>query len=181
MHANACPNRCACLPPLLSATALRRYVRGIGLNGTLPPDWGSDGGLLKLRQLWIDGNNLSGGCPHSRCPGGMKLVRSNCRSSSWQPVRCMPPSRSLTCFAACCTLTAGTIPAEWTNLPSLEYLFVKPGNPKLCGPLPEGVKFKVRACAYSRCALEVWLLLAKPCLGGQAGHSPASGHSRGSR
>ena len=33
----------------------------MGLNGTLPADWGSDGGLQKLRQLWIDGNNLSGG------------------------------------------------------------------------------------------------------------------------
>ncbi len=47
----------------------------MGLNGTLPPDWGSDGGLLKLRQLWIDGNNLSGGgcrlrlCLHFGCEG----------------------------------------------------------------------------------------------------------------
>ena len=46
--------------------------------------------------------------------------------------------------------TAGTIPAEWAELPSLEYLYVKPGNPKLCGPLPEGMNFKVHACACVR-------------------------------
>lgn len=40
---------------------------------------------------------------------------------------------------------AGTIPAAWTKLTSLEYLYVKPGNLKLCGPLPEGMQFKVRA------------------------------------
>ena len=56
--------QCACLHLCVNE---RRYIRGMGLNGTLPPDWGSDGGLLKLRQLWIDGNNLSGGCTSAAC------------------------------------------------------------------------------------------------------------------
>lgn len=43
------------------------------------------------------------------------------------------------------SLTAGTIPASWLNLPSLEYVFVRPGNMRLCGPTPKGMQFKVRA------------------------------------
>ena len=59
----------------------------------------------------------------------------------------LPLSCSLASLAPCCAPTAGTIPAEWTELPSLEYLYVRPGNLKLCGPLPEGMNFKVHACA----------------------------------
>lgn len=35
-------------------------MRSMGLSGTLPGDWGIDGGLQSLRQLWVDGNDLSG-------------------------------------------------------------------------------------------------------------------------
>lgn len=57
----------------------------------------------KLRQLWIDGNDLS-----------------------------------------------GTIPAEWASFPSLEQLYVRPGNLKLCGPLPPGITFQVGHLAGTR-------------------------------
>ena len=39
---------------------------------------------------------------------------------------------------------AGTIPAEWAHFTNLQHLFVKPGNPLLCGPLPALLPFKVR-------------------------------------
>lgn len=123
----------------------------MGLNGTLPPDWGSDGGLQKLRQLWIDGNNLSGA--HRRVwrgQGPHQVGGVLALGGDFTPQHCVafahegmllrrPAPAPCPAYAA-----AGTIPVEWTRLPSLEYVYVKPGNPKLCGPLPEGINFKVR-------------------------------------
>jgi hypothetical protein len=71
------------------------YLRDLRLNDTLPAAWG--GGLPRLRQLWLDGNDLS-----------------------------------------------GTIPAEWASFPDLEQVYVRPGNERLCGPLPPGIRFKAR-------------------------------------
>ena len=44
---------------------------------------------------------------------------------------------------------AGTIPQEWVYLPRLEQVYVKPGNPRLCGPLPRGMNFKLCDAAGS--------------------------------
>lgn len=38
---------------------------------------------------------------------------------------------------------SGSIPAAWAGLSSLDRLVVRPGNPRLCGPVPAGLPFSV--------------------------------------
>ncbi len=82
-------------------------------------------------------------------------LRGTLRSTTLLTQLCASNTRTGISHAAACAVpwglprpapggTAGTIPAEWLKLPSLEYVYVKPGNLKLCGPLPEGMTFKVR-------------------------------------
>jgi hypothetical protein len=61
------------------------YLRDLRLNDTLPAAWG--GGLPRLRQLWLDGNDLSGEC------AGARVLRSR----SAQPRRScrLPPSAAV--------------------------------------------------------------------------------------
>lgn len=143
------PSRRPQLPPC-------RFLRSIGLNGTLPASWGAPGhGMNKLRELWVDGNDLSGvarrpGCRASKADrrGCSRVVAPpSCQASAAcqasrgtrldAPTHVGPPARLP-------APSAGTIPAEWSALTSLEMLYVKPGNARLCGPLPPNLPFKVR-------------------------------------
>ncbi len=45
----------------------------------------------------------------------------------------------------------GTIPASWASLPSVEHIYVKPGNPRLCGPIPAGLERKLCDASQPDC------------------------------
>lgn len=91
--------------------------------GGIPPGWGLNNSGPHLELVYLRGLGLNGSLPSEwGSGGGLQRLRQ-----LWVDANDL----------------SGTIPASWANLPQLEQLYVKPGNPRLCGPLPPGIKFKV--------------------------------------
>lgn len=100
-------------------------------GGGIPPGWANRNSAPSLEIVKLQSMQLNGTLPSEwGTEGGLQKLRQ-----LWLDGNEL----------------SGTIPASWASLPALEQVYVKPGNPKLCGPLPPGINFKARALRTPRC------------------------------
>ncbi|KAL4421913.1 hypothetical protein ABPG77_005197 [Micractinium sp. CCAP 211/92] len=126
------------------------YVQNNSLTGGLPPSFGAQSGMPKLRFLFAANNPLGGTLPaqwgrNSSFPQ-LKTLDLNA-TRLWGT---LPPEwgeagsfRVLDALRLENNDLSGTIPAQWGGLRSLSRLIIRPGNERLCGPLPPGLPFRL--------------------------------------
>lgn len=64
---------------------------------------------------------------------------------------------------------SGTVPPQWANLSSLSRLTLRPGNAKLCGPLPAGLPFVICTDEDISCLKDRPTLLEGSCAAATGG------------
>lgn len=97
-----------------------------GITGSLPMSWGAENAMFQLKNLQLADNKLTGGLP-----------------DTWASTGAM---RSLKTLDLRNNMMSGTIPDSWASssaLQALEAMWLKPGNPGLCGPIPPQLVNKV--------------------------------------
>lgn len=99
------------------------------IGGTLPPLWfNTSGNFPQLSSLNLANVALSGTLPEMNPAAFPLLDRLQLQNNNLE----------------------GTIPESWKYLVNVQYLFIKPGNDKLClGKLPEGGRFRFQLCDAS--------------------------------
>ncbi|KAI7837019.1 hypothetical protein COHA_009097 [Chlorella ohadii] len=111
------------------------------LTGTLPPEWGNIDAMPALDALRIERNDLSGSIPQV----SMQLFLSPLSATPFGNTR-TAPHRWPWCAARLesCPVDQLCFPKQdWTGFETLSRLVIKPGNPRLCGPAPQGLGFSL--------------------------------------
>ncbi|KAL4437438.1 hypothetical protein ABPG75_004577 [Micractinium tetrahymenae] len=126
------------------------YVQNNSLTGGLPPTFGGADGMPKLRFLFASNNPLGGTLPAQWGVNGSFPQLKTLDLNATRLWGTLPPQwgvpgafRVLDALRLENNDLSGTVPAQWSGLRSLSRLIIRPGNDRLCGPLPPGLPFRL--------------------------------------